>query len=438
MGKHVQAGGGLKAKVNVANTGTKAVSTYTVEFYRDEKLIGNAEGHELQSGEEAGYDFTDQISINSPLEVTYSAKIVCADDQDETDNVSAKVKANVVYNSDYPKITGLAASVEEGRVNLSWDEPATVGTEQFEYVPAFSNTEFGKWVAIDKNGGETIVALDGYDETEYPNAGQPAAFIAFNAEQLGLENSNLAPRSGKQALAAFANKKGQNDGWLISPEVEGLQTVSFYAKAANPDFPERLEVLCSSTDCKPESFVRIGDVHEIAEGDWEKVEADLPENARHFAIRCVSYDCYALLIDDVRYKSKGLELKGYNVYRDGMKVNEELVADNNFTDKPSSNGTYAYNVTAVYNLGESVLSESLSINTAASSIDTVRSAFAVSTNNGKIVVSCAGNSNVEVCTTDGVLVHKLKLGGEEKVSIPVGSGLYIVKWGSQVAKVAVK
>ncbi|HPG32377.1 MAG TPA: T9SS type A sorting domain-containing protein, partial [Lentimicrobium sp.] len=45
---------------------------------------------------------------------------------------------------------------------------------------------------------------------------------------------------------------------------------------------------------------------------------------------------------------------GYNVYREGVQVNSELVLENTYQDTPGTPGNYCYTVTAVYSLcGES-------------------------------------------------------------------------------------
>ncbi|MFU8842677.1 MAG: fibronectin type III domain-containing protein [Bacteroidales bacterium] len=52
---------------------------------------------------------------------------------------------------------------------------------------------------------------------------------------------------------------------------------------------------------------------------------------------------------------------GYNVYRDGVQINPELVTTLTFIDELEETGTYEYAVTAVYYFGESELSETVSV-----------------------------------------------------------------------------
>ena len=71
--------------------------------------------------------------------------------------------------------------------------------------------------------------------------------------------------------------------------------------------------------------------------DWEEYEYKLPEGTKYFAICCVSNNKFALLLDDIKFVEAGsnpedLQLNGYNVYRDGKKVNKSLVSGEKFTD----------------------------------------------------------------------------------------------------------
>lgn len=52
---------------------------------------------------------------------------------------------------------------------------------------------------------------------------------------------------------------------------------------------------------------------------------------------------------------------GYNVYRDGVKVNTELVSDMAYFDRDLENASYSYEVTAVYGTEESVKSTAASV-----------------------------------------------------------------------------
>ena len=84
---------------------------------------------------------------------------------------------------------------------------------------------------------------------------------------------------------------------------------------------------------------------------------DLPADARYFAIRNVTEGGFVLMIDNISYTPgfTDLELMGYNVYRDGVKLNGEPVETLTFTDNSAEAGG-CYGVTAVYDFdGESAM-----------------------------------------------------------------------------------
>ena len=100
---------------------------------------------------------------------------------------------------------------------------------------------------------------------------------------------------------------------------------------------------------------------------WTKSEYALPEGTKYFAIVASSTDGYATLIDDINYlpaSSAALQLSlvGYNIYRDGIKVNATPVPTTQFTDEVG--GAHTYNVTAVYDKGEARFSNSAEVTTA--------------------------------------------------------------------------
>lgn len=62
----------------------------------------------------------------------------------------------------------------------------------------------------------------------------------------------------------------------------------------------------------------------------------------------------ALMLDDFTFEAAGAlpadtELTGYNIYRNGKKLNDSPVSATEATDKPGAAGIYAYSVSAVYN-----------------------------------------------------------------------------------------
>ena len=55
-------------------------------------------------------------------------------------------------------------------------------------------------------------------------------------------------------------------------------------------------------------------------------------------------------------------LLGYNIYREGEQINDQIIPENSYSDLCTLPGDYTYNVTSVYSLGESQFSNNTNIN----------------------------------------------------------------------------
>ena len=105
----------------------------------------------------------------------------------------------------------------------------------------------------------------------------------------------------------------------------------------------------------------MSDAAVVVTSDWQKAEYDLPEGARYFAIRSIRDNGFALFVDDVTFcpdslAALDLMLLGYNLYRDGQKLNSAPLTDTTYMDASAPTDA-VYRVTAVYAEGESGYSE---------------------------------------------------------------------------------
>ena len=66
---------------------------------------------------------------------------------------------------------------------------------------------------------------------------------------------------------------------------------------------------------------------------------------------------------------ESLTLKGYNVYRDGTKITETPVNATTYADNTVGKNTHTYKVTTVYDKGESLYSNEISINVIGNAIE---------------------------------------------------------------------
>lgn len=209
----------------------------------------------------------------------------------------------------------------------AWADSAV--TESFDNESVFPSFElggitstqhtgsFGQWTVYDGNG----MKVYGSEGTEFPNEYEPMAWMPFNFTKTTPPYESGMSHSGEQCMISFCpvekSVPATTDHWLISPELSGdAQDISFYVRELLTKYgSETYEVLASSTDNKaPGSFSIVGSVHEAKSKEWEKVTVTLPAGTKYFAIRHISYDIFALMIDDVTYLPKGATGSSFYYY----------------------------------------------------------------------------------------------------------------------------
>ncbi len=428
---------------NILNEGSKESGEYSVELYSDDNLVDTKKCASLKAGESAKVDFECVMSGLATEPVAHNAKIVYAQDGNLDNNASDVIEIEPVMPA-YPVVTDLAGEVEDKKVNLSWSipdlskAPGEAVTEDFESGEAFAD-HFGDWTFVDEDGKP----VGGFNEIEIPNITSyetPGSFWVWDASQLG--NYTFAAHSGNKYLFSLFNR-GQVDDWAISPQLDGsAQTVSFYAKSYTSAYPEEIELLYSEGSLNTFNFVQIEGAGGTVPNEWTLYEVELPAGAKYFAIRSYSEDKMMLMIDDVTFIPQGakhnLVINGYNVYRDGVKLNSEPVQTTSFTDSGvEDNNSYLYKVTVAYNKGESAASNPAKVDVNLSDIDsTVEDEVGISVNDRNILVSNAEGIGIEVYSADGKLLQAVT--GRAQTVIPVTPGIYIVKAGNTTRKTIVK
>lgn len=421
----VASGKEMKAVVTVENNGAQSVSTGKLELTRNGENVGTFEIPALASGESAEVEVSEQTDATTPARVIYNVAVKLDKDADESDNYAAAT-VEIRYGYDLPVPTGLQGDVKDDEVTLSWNAPAAyTGTkEDFEsYEPFGFLSNIGPWHSIDGNGTGKITPVDGDNAVDFPTAGMALGFQVFDARAAKMTSHDLDGRSGSKVVAAFADKQGANNDWLISPEIKGGSEVVFYAKGGSRYFEESLEVMYSSSDQHRESFQTIGGVRKVG-SDWTEIRFTLPEDAKYFAIRYCSFDCYALLIDDINYVTKAGEatLSGYNIYRDGKLFASTDADVTSHTDIVGTGHTYA--VTALYDCGESLMSEP--INVIPSGVENIEpnSRISIYVESGIVCVKGAERHEMRVWSTDGTLKDSRICEPVERLRLD--SGVYII------------
>lgn len=432
----VATGFDVTADLRIENTGIESISDAKVGLYRNSDLVAEYDIPTLKTGESVEIHAVDPVNQAFPSHIEYSAVLMLDGDTDESDNRKTCI-VNILHNYDLPVPRELSSKVDDNMVTIKWNAPSEyIGSyEDFEsYEPFGSFEQIGPWKSIDGNGTGKITPVDGDVPIDIPTAGLPVGFQIFDSREIGMTSHDLDGHDSAKAIVAFADKSGVNNDWLISPLIKGGSDVTFYVKGGSPYFTEKFTVLYSSTDREQGSFVVIGDTRTTS-GDWTKVEIKLPEDAMYFAICYCSFDCYALMIDDISYETQAGKaiLRGYNVYRDNKFLATTGANETMHTSGLDTGHTYA--VTALYDQGESQMSEPLPVKPDGIDDVTTDADIRVTIAKDAILVTGAEGLNAEVYSADGKMVTLRRCGTEERISLV--PGIYVVRIGTCFWKIRI-
>ncbi|MCM1519319.1 MAG: choice-of-anchor J domain-containing protein [Lachnoclostridium sp.] len=439
------AGTPFNVNAHVANHGYKDASAFSIRFSRNGSLIEERNVDALPAGQETTICFDQTISHfdadNSSA--VYSAEVVMSGDELLDNN--AFVDVTVLRPiSKLPRVTDLAGEAKADGNHLSWTkytldalQPEEM-TEDFEAASPWT-FEYGDWTFASESSSP-VAYIYGYT---FPNVVAYESQFAYAViNNLGVE-SELPSVSGNQYIASMCKSDRQaNNDWAISPLLSGqAQTISFWAKGISSYYPEKFEVYYTTLENPDfEDFIAVTSKPEEPSAiEWEKFEYQLPEGAMHFAVRCVSADCYLLMLDDFTFTPDPLlgapEIAGYDVYRDGTKL--IAVTEGEYLDV-NPEGTNTYHIVARYDKGDSELSNEVSLLSAKgpdSGIAGVNAAAAKAYVTGKtIVVENADNLDVAIYSADGRTLHL----GKGNCRLTVQPAVYVVTAGSLTTKLIVR
>lgn len=354
--------------VDVTNHGTMAANNYIVTVYNGKEQLASTKGATVAAGKtvQNTITFTPQRTFADTAQLY--AKVEIEGDEDLGNNTTDTVTVAVKFPS-YPTAKDLKAIVGT-RNTLVWNLPDAPRTddqrivESFETYLDFTNTNIGDWLLYDVD----FHTVYGFNETTFPRMGDRQAWTVFNyAKTTPASSSAWKGHTGDKVLISFGAPYAITENWLVSPELPGkAQTISFWSKAFKGTSKETYSVMYSTTGFNRSDFAMLEEKHVVPEA-WTEEEYNLPEGTKYFAIVASSADGYATLIDDINFlpdstAAQDLTLMGYNIYRDGVKVNNAPVKDTKFIDTTS--GAHRYHVTAVYDKGEAKFSNEAEVTTA--------------------------------------------------------------------------
>lgn len=339
---------------------------------------------------------------------------------------------NTLENDIMRVVTDLEGTVNENVVTLTWSgvttgpEPTVDDIESYE---SFIIDNIGEYTVVDGDNAETYGIEGTY---EYPFLYEPKAWQVWAPAEFDITAEAWAPYKGDKCLIAFSTATGAANDWLISPEVMGGTELSFWVSIPTKQYgAEKFEVLYSSTDTEIESFTLISQEAKSTEG-WEQYKYTLPEDAKYFAIRYISNDIFALLIDNLSYVDSSAEISnltilGYNVYCNGQKVNNDIVTETTYNyEFDADQTTLSFNVTVVYSEGESTFSNTVTVTTDNVGIDDINNlGVNIYGQNNYIKIENVAGRMVNVYTIDGRVVYKAQ-SVDSNILIPANLGVYIV------------
>lgn len=366
--RYVEAGQKFTVNVRVENKGTVIPSDAFVVITYGEEELGRAQVGNLASGENAIVGVTLTAQRDWKHFMTLSANIDWEEDAEANDNVSEETLM-LVHIPALPSVQNLREATQDNSTMLLWDAPdlsATAGetlTEDFEGYEPFEYVHSGDWVYYDADNMPSFGFAN--DKIGFPGMEDPAAFFVFDISYRNeyRQQASLQSRSGDKYLASFSSKGNvATENWVISPRLSGnAQTVSFYAKAFDSSYGETFDVLVSESGMAEEDFILLKQFRNIST-DWKNYSVELPEKSLFFAIRHNTVDSYMMMVDDITYIPAGtidhnLQVAGYNVYREGEKLNGEPLSEPCFRLEGEVIPMSQYAVEVVYNKGVSEQSQ---------------------------------------------------------------------------------
>lgn len=451
--KRVEAGESTTVNATVANYGVNDAEGYKVMLLRDGQVVETKQGESLKQNATTTVSFdVNTTKADAAATYIYRAAVEYEPDVNAANDSSTTVRM-YVHGSNLPVAENLTGSASGKSITLSWEKPAKSEipdnvTDGFDEYESFIIDGIGDWKTYDGDGTPTVY----FGGPTIPHTFEAKAWQVWAPEEAGFSLDKfevLTPHSGDKYLTCWAASDGisstlPNDDWLISSDVIGGTDVSFYYRMPNEGSdPQVFEMMYSTTDQDPESFKAFDRDSIVSGTDWVHFEYTLPVDAKYFAIRSCSSGSYTVaLLDDITYtplygSTTPVTLTGYNVYRDNQLIANNVPGET-YTDTEAGDGEHVYNVTAVWEEGESNYSNSYecSISTGIDGT-TAQNGVTVGTVKHAIVVSGAAGKTIRVYTLAGQQLF----GGKSDsavTTISMQTGVYLVKVENETFKVIVK
>ena len=350
--------------------------------------------------------------------------------------------------------------------NFIWNYPDYF-YEGFEDHPDFAVNSPGLigWQYIDGDDAETG-AVYGFS---WPNLGSKMAFQVFNPySDLAIDENGtsitsymygLQPRTGQKMLTTWASYEVANNDWIITPKLHFQEdfTFRFWARCVDYQYLETFNVLYSTTDMQPESFIALKE-NTTAYSYYQGYSVTVPKEAKYVAIQCVSDQKRIFIIDDIEFglpsvmpnngyyqaparaPRKAPALDGaYEVYLDNVKVAD--TDENSYLFQNLRNGDHTAGVIASYTSGKTEMSTIDFTVDVPTGMTAVKSELKVSVDGRRLSIK-GDYRDVQVYSNDGKMmrISRIADGVYNLNSLP--TGVYVVNVttanGTKSMKAAVK
>ena len=427
--------------VEVTNNGASTADAYTVELYSDNQLVASAQRTALDRQATDTIEFEAYMPAMADYAVTLEARVVYPEDEETADN-SATMSVRP-HDQNLPVATDLTGKRSDATVNLSWERPALENmraeqiTESFEEADGFS-ADYPGWTFVDLDSQPVFIEgrIPGID-----NHVSTGSFWIWDNDAIDWNQPVHNAKTGSKYLFAPGTRGKSTDNWAISPELSGeSQMLAYWGQSRMYTYPEAVEIYYSTGSVNPAEFIKIdnGSVNPV-NAAWTEYYCRLPEGAKRFAIRSCSYDTWAMMIDDVTFTPahpSSYEIAGYNVYRNGMKLNDQPVEATTFADTTyDSTQPAEYYVTVVYrDRGESRASNLYARTTEIRT--TPGSGISIAAEGDRIVIRGAEGLETTLATADGKVIFNGI--ASATTTVRVSAGVYIVKAGNVTRKLIVR
>lgn len=357
-----------------------------------------------------------------------------------TDDLPANNTAEseaIVTDGGRPLVKDLTgAGNPDGSLTLSWSYPEAkdVVIDDVEAYESFTYArEIGEWLNIDGDGKE--VCGTGFT---MPGEYAPKAFLVFDSDVI-TDRVDIRPNSGSKCFMVITpTDTSAADDWLISPEVVPGSPVSFMMNILSEEYgAEYIDVMVSSTTRDRSAFTLL-QTYSKGQKEWTEINFTLPADARYFAFHYRTEDVFGILLDDISYSPADVAAPtGFNVYRNGSVVAEEI-ADNRFTVESPADGD-AFNVAAVTRIGSNLRVHPLS-NTfvySASGVTAPDASRYITVGVGCIRLCGFAGESIVIADTAGRVVSSFTA-ADDVTSVTLAPGIYLVDAGGMKLKTVVK